>query len=133
MCVLQAAGFPRYLIRQWQWQRNSKVPTRRLESLPLAIPLKTLHLTPGAGLAGAGAAPPTACKLSPFSGACQNPLKREIQNKKTYATSPPKKATGAPPINRILRWHTSNIDTLGAMGVLLLLFCEGALLRGTSE
>lgn len=43
------------------------------------------------------------------------------------------KATGAPPINRILRWHTSNIDTLGAMDVLLLLFCEGALLRGTSE
>lgn len=32
----------------------------------------------------------------------------------TYATSPPRKATGPPPIKRILRWQESNSDILAA-------------------
>lgn len=35
---------------------------------------------------------------------------------KTYATKPPKKATGPPPIKRILRWHESNSDDRACAG-----------------
>lgn len=36
--------------------------------------------------------------------------------KKTYATNPPKKATGPPPMSRILRWHESNSDDRACAG-----------------
>lgn len=34
----------------------------------------------------------------------------------TYATNPPMKATGPPPINRIFRWHESNSDDRACAG-----------------
>lgn len=34
----------------------------------------------------------------------------------TYATKPPKKATGTPPIKRIFRWHESNRDGRACVG-----------------
>lgn len=41
----------------------------------------------------------------------------KTKEKKTYATKPPKNATGPPPIKRILRWQESNSEVRDDGGV----------------